>query len=164
MSDDTTPKWRKDFPIQWGADNYVTRREFTKFLVLISGANVVGNSYFVLQKFNQQRRPHPSVLVAKATEIANGHVKLFRYPTESDPAILIRLESGDFVAYTQRCTHLSCPVQFAAATNRLECPCHNGVFDAATGNVLEGPPPRPLPRITLRMSGDEIFAEGVEGT
>ncbi|HZO91079.1 MAG TPA: Rieske 2Fe-2S domain-containing protein [Chthonomonadaceae bacterium] len=164
MSGETTPKWRKDFPIEWGADNYVTRREFTKFLVLISGATFVGNGYFVLQKYREQREPFPSLEVAAVDAIQPGQVKLFRYPTEDDPAMLIRLASGEFVAYKQRCTHLSCPVHYAAQRNRLECPCHNGAFDAATGAVLQGPPPRPLPKITLRIANGKIYAEGVQGS
>ena len=163
MSDNTTPKWRRDFPISWGADNYVTRREFTKFLVLVSGATAVGNGYFVFQK---QRRQAAAPLreIARVDELQPGQVKLFRYPTEDDTALLIRLSTGEYAAYKQRCTHLSCPVHFAAQRNRLECPCHNGAFDAATGAVLEGPPPRPLPRILLRITEGRIFAEGVKGT
>ena len=164
MSDNTTPKWRKDFPIAWGADNYVTRREFTKFLVLVSGAAAVGNGYFVFQKQQRQTQSLPSLEVARVDELQPGQVKLFRYPTKDDTALLIRLASGEFAAYKQRCTHLSCPVHFAAARGRLECPCHNGAFDAATGAVLEGPPPRPLPRIVLRITDGRIFAEGVLGS
>ena len=164
MSDETTPKWREDFPIQWGADHYVTRREFTKFLVLISGATFLGNGYFVLQRTRESREKYASKAIARTDELAAGQVKLFHYPDEDSPALLIRLTNGEYVAYLQRCTHLSCPVHFAAATNRLECPCHNGAFDATTGNVLEGPPPRPLPRILLRTGGEQIFAEGVQGS
>ena len=163
MTHDPMPKWRKDFPIAWGVDNYVTRREFTKFLVLASGATAVGNAYFVFQRQHQSKRG-PSMQIARVAELQPGQVKLFRYPTKDDTALLIRLANGDFVAYKQRCTHLSCPVHFAAQRNRLECPCHNGAFDAATGAVLEGPPPRPLPRIALRIDGDTIYAEGVRAS
>lgn len=163
MSDKTQEKWREDFPIEWGADNYVTRREFTKFLVLVSGATCAGNAYFVAQKFQAQQQTYPKMEVARSDELKNGQVKLFRYPTEDDPALLIRLTEGEYVAFKQRCTHLSCPVHYAAEENHLICPCHHGVFDAATGRVLAGPPPRPLPRITLRIEDGKIFAEGVEG-
>jgi len=164
MSDSTTPKWRKDFPITWGADNYVTRREFTKFLVLASGATAVGNGYFAFRRQQSRGQRLPSVQIALAADLQPGQVKLFRYPTQDDTALLIRLSTGEFAAYKQRCTHLSCPVHFAAQRNRLECPCHNGAFDATTGAVLEGPPPRPLPRIVLRIDEGKIFAEGVQGS
>jgi Rieske Fe-S protein len=161
MAEAETPKWRTDFPIEWEPDNYVTRREFTRFLVMVSGATVVGNGYFVLSKGASVAESAPAVQIAKVDELQLGQVKLFRYPTEDDPAILIRLANGEHVAYLQRCTHLSCPVHFAAARNRLECPCHNGAFDAVTGALLEGPPPRPLPRIKLRIDGADVLAEGL---
>jgi Rieske Fe-S protein len=168
MSDETQngamPKWRKDFPIQWGVDNYITRREFTKFLVMISGATVLGNGYFVLQSFKERHESFPALDIGHVDDLRPGSVKLFRYPDQNDPAMLIRLANGEYVAYRQRCTHLSCPVHYAAAKNRLECPCHNGAFDAKDGTVLEGPPPRPLPRIALEVKDGRIFAKGVVGS
>lgn len=162
MSDADAPKWRKDFPIEWGEDNYVTRREFTKFLVMISGATAFGNGYFVLKKLQSERVvTHPPLAIAGADELQHGAVKLFRYPTENDPALLIRLPGGEHVAYLQRCTHLTCPVMYSSARRRIECPCHNGAFDAATGRVLSGPPPRPLPRIVLRVEKGQVFAVGI---
>lgn len=158
------PKWREDFPIQWGLDNYVTRREFTKFLVMISGATVLGNGYFVLQNFQDRHESFAALDLGDVEDLAPGSVKLFRYPDPNDPAMLIRLVSGEYVAYKQRCTHLSCPVHFAAERNRLECPCHNGAFDATDGKVLEGPPPRPLPKIALEFRAGRIFAIGVIGS
>jgi Rieske Fe-S protein len=159
----TCEKWREDFPSEWAADNYVTRREFTKFLVLTSGATFLGNGYFVLRNAVAAARPQPSgpVPIAAADEMKAGDVKLFRYPTEADPAMLIRLHDGTFVAYRQRCTHLSCPVNFNSDESRLDCPCHNGSFDAATGRVLGGPPPRPLPRIALRVEAGHVYADGL---
>jgi len=164
LSDTTEPKWRTDFPITWDSDNYITRREFTKFLVLTSGATLVGNSYFLLSRKQTEAQATAPLALGHVDDLKPGQVKLFRYPTSNDPALLIRQPNGDYVAYKQRCTHLSCPVTYAAGSNRLECPCHNGVFDAATGAVLEGPPPRPLPRIALRISEGVLFAEKVIGS
>jgi len=159
----TCEKWREDFPTEWAADNYVTRREFTKFLVLTSGATVLGNGYFVLKNALAASRPQPArpLQVAVAGEMKVGDVKLFRYPTEEDPAMLIRLAEDRYVAYRQRCTHLSCPVHFNAAETRLDCPCHNGAFDAATGRVLAGPPPRPLPKIAVMVADGHVYATGL---
>ena len=90
MSEDTTPRWRKDFPIEWGADNYVTRREFTKFLVLASGATLVGNGYFVLRRQEHGEHPYPSREIAREDELRPGQVKLFRYPTPADGPVRAR--------------------------------------------------------------------------
>ena len=155
-------KWREDFPVEWAADNYVTRRDFTRFLILTSGATFLGNGYFVAKNaLTPRAESGPTVKIATTTELPIGGVKLFRYPTEADPAMLIRLAEERFVAFRQRCTHLSCPVHFNAEKTQLDCPCHNGTFDARTGRVLGGPPPRPLPRIALKLENGEIFAAGL---
>jgi Rieske Fe-S protein len=41
---------------------------------------------------------------------------------------------------------------------KFHCPCHEGFFDAYTGDVLAGPPTRPLPIIELRTSGGIVYA------
>lgn len=53
-------------------------------------------------------------------------------------------------ALSATCTHLGCQVRWDAAATRFRCPCHGGVFDAQ-GQVIEGPPPRPLDRIEARV-------------
>lgn len=53
------------------------------------------------------------------------------------------------------CTHLGCQVRWDAASTKFRCPCHGGAFDAQ-GQVVEGPPPRPLDRIEARIEpGDQ---------
>ena len=84
-----------------------------------------------------------------------GEVKLFSYPEPADACIMIRTAADQVVAYSQKCTHLSCAVYYAKEANRLECPCHEGYFSVADGAVLQGPPPRALPRILLRRDGDQ---------
>ncbi len=71
---------------------------------------------------------------------------------------------GKFYAYGQKCTHLSCPVYYAKENDRLECPCHEGGFNVQTGNVLYGPPPRPLDKIEIEERGGEIWAIGREAS
>ena len=53
-------------------------------------------------------------------------------------------------ALSATCTHLGCQVRWDAQTTNFRCPCHGGVFDAG-GNVVAGPPPRPLDRIEARL-------------
>ena len=48
-----------------------------------------------------------------------------------------------------------------AQRRRLECPCHEGYFSVEDGHVIQGPPPRPLPRIELERSGGQLYASGV---
>ena len=58
--------------------------------------------------------------------------------------------------------HLSCAVYYAREHDRLECPCHKGYFSVKNGAVLQGPPPRPLPRVALEQRGEDLLAVALE--
>jgi Rieske Fe-S protein len=84
----------------------------------------------------------------------------FRYPTEHETCVLVRIEEHKLVAFDQACTHLSCPVVPRVAENRFECPCHHGSFDLESGRPTAGPPRRPLTRIRIVLAGDRVLADG----
>jgi nitrite reductase/ring-hydroxylating ferredoxin subunit len=143
-------------------DKYVLRRQFTKFLLLTSFGMLAGNVWIWAKSLFRGPEPsHPAMDIAGASDIPVGGVKLFAYPTPNDTAILVRKPDGSFVAFSQKCTHLSCAVYYSKENNRLECPCHEGYFSIDTGRVLQGPPPRPLPKIELEQRGGRVFAVGV---
>jgi Rieske Fe-S protein len=91
-----------------------------------------------------------------------GETYLFRYPTDADPAVVLRLGETEVVAFSQKCTHLGCVVYFQADEDRWHCPCHEGSFETRTGVVLAGPPPRPLGRIEVEVRDGRIRALGYE--
>jgi nitrite reductase/ring-hydroxylating ferredoxin subunit len=156
------PAWREDFPIDWPQDQYVERRDFVKFLVLTSGALAVGQLWIGLQSmWRKWSGAAPKVRIAGANDIVVGGALAFRYPTEHDPCLLVRVAGAEFVAFSQTCTHLSCAVIPRPEENIFLCPCHEGRFDLRTGVPVAGPPQRPLPRIDLEMRRDGIYAVGV---
>jgi nitrite reductase/ring-hydroxylating ferredoxin subunit len=155
-------RWAEDFPIHWEADLYVTRRELTKFLTLGSGLLVGANVGIAVVGHTAHHGAFPAVRIAAASAIPARGSRLFRYPTDADPCILVRDESGDLHAYSQTCTHLSCAVVHRPEERALFCPCHHGYFSESEGLPLAGPPTRRLPRILLEIRGDEVFAIGVE--
>jgi nitrite reductase/ring-hydroxylating ferredoxin subunit len=158
------PLWRDEFSVFTSDERYVTRRQFAKFLTLASLGMFVGNLW-VLAKAHFAKTPSfPSVEVGEVGEIPVRGIKLFTYPTPNDHCILIRTGEEEYIAYSQRCTHLSCAVYFSAKDDRLECPCHQGFFSARDGSVLQGPPPRPLPQITLERNGSRLLAVGLKGS
>lgn len=157
------PRWRRDFPIDWAEDDYVSRRDLATFIVLTSGAFAVGQAWLAAKAFFGKRKPSPSrTPIAAVNEVAIGDAKTFEYPQGSTPRLLVRTGPRAFVAYDQQCTHLQCPVVPAVAQGKLHCPCHNGWFDLESGRPLSGPPRRPLPRISLEVVDDTVFATGVE--
>jgi nitrite reductase/ring-hydroxylating ferredoxin subunit len=157
------PTWRKDFPVDWPQDHYVARRDFTKFLSLTSLAFVVGQVWIGAQNAWRRRGGRPPVTrIASLSELPVGAVRQFNYPGEHDPCVLVRLAPDRLVAYSQKCTHLSCAVIPRPDKGHIHCPCHEGFFNLETGDVIAGPPPRPLPRILLERRGDDVYATGVE--
>ena len=163
QSDGQQPRWRRDFPIDWPQDHYVARRDFTKFLCLTSFAFVVGQCTIAVQNWRRKRRGEPPIVkIADRQSLAVGEALVFHYPDESEPCLLIRINEDEFVAFSQKCTHLACAVTPEFDAKELFCPCHHGYFDMASGRPLAGPPRRPLPRITLRVRRDGVYATGVE--
>lgn len=162
-SPDAQPKWRRDFPIDMPQDGYQARRDFTKFLVLTSFAFVVGQFWIALQNLWRRRRGQAPVRrIVTQRDLPVGGAVTFRYPTANDPCLLVRLPDATLVAYASQCTHLQCPVLPEVEAGKLHCPCHAGYFALATGEVLAGPPRRPLPRIQLEVRNGSIYAVGVE--
>jgi len=162
-SEDAQPQWRRDFPIDWPQDHYVARRDFTKFLCLTSLAFVVGQFTIAVQNWIRRRRGAPPIMkIAELSQLAVGGVLVFHYPHEAEPCLLLRTDTETLVAYSQKCTHLACAVVPDQQAGRLLCPCHHGYFETSTGRPLAGPPQRPLPRITLRVRGNVVYATGVE--
>ncbi len=156
---------KADFPVDWEGDQYVSRREFFKFVTLASGGLAVGSGALALwAQIPRERRSFDRALVARTGDVPMGGSLQFSYPRPSDLCILMQPEAGRFIAYSRRCTHLSCPVEYQPDQSRLYCPCHNGAFSLDDGHVLQGPPTRPLPRIEIELVSDQIFAKGVSST
>lgn len=160
--DSEQPAWRQDFPIDWPQDQYVERRDFVKFLVLTSGAFAAGQFTIAAQASLNAGDAASEKRIASLDDVAIGGSVIFEYPQQHDICVLVRRGESDLVAYSQKCTHLSCAVIPRPDEGVLHCPCHEGVFDLATGNPIAGPPKRPLPRILLMIRGRDIYAVGIE--
>lgn len=157
------PRWRQDFPIDIPQDQYVSRRDFTRFMVLISFAFFVGQIWILLQNFLRRSRGKPPIKeIARLDAIQIGQSQIFEYPEKHNPCILVRTGEQEFVAFSQKCTHLSCPVIPDLSRAQFRCPCHEGFFEMRTGTPLAGPPRRPLPKIRLQIKGSSVYAVDLE--
>jgi nitrite reductase/ring-hydroxylating ferredoxin subunit len=156
------PLWREEFSIFTADERYVSRRQMTKFLTLTSLSMFAGNLWLLARSmFAKHGAAIPEAAIAKVGEIPVSGVKLFQYAGEQ--CILVRIGESSYVAYSQKCTHLSCAVYYEKDKNRLECPCHEGYFSIQDGSVLQGPPTRPLPKVTLEQRGADLIAVGMSG-
>lgn len=159
---DEKTKWREDFPVDEVKEHYIERREFAKFLLLISGSFVVGQMYIGFQNFlRKNSNQYQLKKIAAIDSIKENEFISFNYPGKGDSCFLIRLTKTKFVAYSNKCTHLMCPVIPKMDEKILYCPCHAGYFDMNNGNPLAGPPPRALARVKLSFRNGDIYAEGM---
>ncbi len=149
------------FPYGWREDDLVSRRELLRFTVYASGALFLASAGLAALSTGKGPAPPGARLVARKMDVAQGEALYFRYPGDEDEAVLLRLPGDRYVAFSQRCTHLSCSVVFQADRARLYCPCHEGAFNPETGDPIAGPPRRRLARILLHEDGDALYAVGV---
>ena len=154
----------------------LTRRDLVKATgVGVSGcmlASVAGAA--ASQATPSSSPPYPELRIAQVNELKVDAPVQFNYPDDSSPAILIRLSQGgapggvgpnnSIVGFSQLCTHKGCPVQYKAERKLLICPCHWSSFDPTkSGQMVIGQASQALPQIRLRVTGNSIFALGVDG-
>jgi Rieske Fe-S protein len=147
----------EEYPIKRNDEAKVTRRNFARFMGLTSIVVFFGNLFsdtLGIFKENSERKP---MAVLMTGELAVGEAKVVRYPTANDSCILIRTREDSWVAYEQRCTHLMCPVHFRPEKSQLFCPCHEGIFDASSGEPVAGPPRRPLTRYDVHVNNGQVW-------
>jgi len=117
--------------------------------VLLSGA---GGAALFASPPTPRRDDVEEVVVGTAAEIRARGSKRFRFGRE--PCVVVA--AGDrFHALSTVCSHLGCLVRWTPGSSQLECPCHRAVFDLE-GNVLEGPPPRPLRTYPVKVDGGRV--------
>lgn len=154
----TEDRWNVEFPFEWDADELVSRRQLLRWSVWASGALFAGTGVLFALGYARRRAAGGAHAIIESSALEPGDVHYFKYPGPEDHAILLRLRDGRLVAYDGTCTHLSCAVYWNAENELLRCPCHEGLFDPASGDVLAGPPPRPLARIPLREDDGILYA------
>ena len=131
------PAWRQDFPIDWPQDLYVERRDFMKFLVLTSAAFTAGP---VVDRrcrtgIGGERAAADSARRVASTTSPSAAAVVFTYPDEHEPCLLVRLTIDEFVAFSQKCTHLSCAVIPRPDRRQLLLSVSRGTLRSADGRA-----------------------------
>lgn len=138
-----------------------TRRTFCTDLLLTSTALVLAPDVTKVVAAQDSMVAYPPRKIEGAELLLPGNSLYFNYPTRNDPAVLLRLSDNEYRAYSRRCSHAGCSVDFDAPSRCLKCPCHRGTFDARLGHVRFGPPRRPLDEIVLEVrAGGHLWAVG----
>lgn len=140
----------------------ISRRSFVEYLIGGSvTVTILGALGSVLAYF---RPPHRSsvgglerVEVGPIQSLQEGKALLFPY--KEDYALIVKTKYG-LRALEAICTHQSCLLKWDEEKQQIVCPCHGAIFDTQ-GNVLEGPPPRPLRTYPIGVVGERIYIGGV---
>jgi Rieske Fe-S protein len=141
-----------------GASDGVSRKGFLDWVL---GTSVGGLLAAVLYPISRYIIPPaiPESAVSSVTipfgagELAPNTGRIFKFGNK--PAIVLKTPGGEIRAFSARCTHLDCTVQYRDDLQQIWCACHNGHFDLNGRNVA-GPPPAPLTAYQVNLRGDQI--------
>ena len=121
---------------------------------------------FVIQPALKKEQSSDWMRLGSASKVTPGIPTLFSLKVqretgwitdEEELMVYAFTEDGrDYAVMSNICTHLACRVRWIEERQEFFCPCHNGVYDKA-GNVLAGPPPRPLDRYEVKIENDDLF-------
>lgn len=133
----------------------MNRRGFLKLLTSILGLSALGAFAYPLFRFLL-----PLAAEVKAKSIMLPQRDLPVNTTKNlmiglTPAIVLNTRDKGFLAFSKVCTHLGCLVKYHPEKQLFICPCHAGIFDLE-GNVVSGPPPKPLEKFAVRVEGGNL--------
>jgi nitrite reductase/ring-hydroxylating ferredoxin subunit len=74
----------------------------------------------------------------------------------ADGVLVLQLKAGEFTGYDAACPHQGITVSPPDSSGVITCHGHNSHFKAADGSVLDGPAPRGLTPVAVKVSGDEV--------
>lgn len=158
-----TDKERPELDVE--PDKQVSRRGFVDWflgstLVGFAGAVIYPVLRYIFPPASGESAVNSVILPLAASDLPPNSGQIFKFGTR--PGIIVRNASGDLRAFSARCTHLDCTVQFRDDLNLIWCACHNGQFDL-NGRVVSGPPPAPLESFDVRVRGDQIVVTRQSG-
>ena len=135
----------------------ISRRAFLGYLLKSGALALFGATLYPILRYLTPPRGAEasvsSVVAAKAGELGSNAAKIFRFGNK--PGILIHTPQDELKAFSAVCTHLNCTVQYDDASSVIWCACHNGKYDL-NGQVISGPPPRPLEAYQVNVRGEDI--------
>jgi Rieske Fe-S protein len=152
----------------------LTRRDFMKTFIgvvggLISAAVAIPAVAYIVGPALKRGQTEEWIALGSASKVEIGTPTLFKAKIErqtgwilntSELTVYVLTEDGrEYLAMSNTCTHLGCRVRWIAEQSLFFCPCHNANF-SKTGEVLAGPPPRPLDRYEIKVENDQLFVKG----
>ncbi|MDR2737299.1 MAG: Rieske (2Fe-2S) protein [Gracilibacteraceae bacterium] len=100
-------------------------------------------------------KPLPPIMAVALSEEMDDNPVEFIY--DGAPAILFK-RGAEYMAFSRKCTHLGCVISWEKGARRFKCPCHGGVFNA-DGEVISGPPKKPLTKLTAWVDNGMVMVQ-----
>lgn len=152
----------------------ISRRDFMAVgTVAIGGLISLGMAIpavaYIIGPALQRRGEQDWILLGSASKVEIGTPTLFKVTVErqtgwildqQELSVYVLTDNGrEYIAMSNICTHLGCRVRWISEQDQFFCPCHNAAFDK-DGEVLNGPPPRPLDRYEVKVEEDQLYILG----
>ena len=143
-------------PVEVPDAGQMTRRNILDTFAIAIAAGTLGTGGILAGFFAEppeaRRESLDEMEAGTLVEVESKGYLLFRFGRE--PCIVVS-SGGKLFALSTVCSHLGCLVRWDPAAKALACPCHRASFDLE-GNVLEGPPPRPLRAFTVTVRDERV--------
>lgn len=138
----------------------VGRRDALKWLIAFSVVSTVSGIVvpiiaYLIPPSNRSGIDTGPIAVGKVEDFPQGTGKVVS--VNDKPVIVVNTKAGGIKAFSAICTHLGCIVFWDTPKNVIHSPCHDGLFNPVTGNVIAGPPPRPLPLYESRIKDGQVY-------
>jgi len=150
------------------------RRDFMGFATwaiggLLGSGLVIPAIIYVAGPALKEQQTQEWIRLGQVSKIELGTPTLFKAKIKRQSGWIVDEEEVSFYVYTEDgrnyialsniCTHLGCRVRWIEQQSEFFCPCHNAIFDKE-GNVVAGPPPRPLDRFQVKVEDGQLFVLG----
>jgi len=140
-------------------ESLLSRRGFFTGLIYGTFTLLMGMFGYPVARFlfHKKKLPLPEAVIVARSEIetiASNSAVYFQYGYL--PCILLKTETGELRAFSAKCTHLNCNIQYQPESKKFYCACHDGYFDEKGTNIA-GPPPAPLLSFTIRQENDTML-------
>ena len=154
--------------------NHVSRRDFIKtttaavggLIGLATAVPVIG--YLFSPALRESKANHwidlgslekyPVGITPSIFEFTQTNVNGWERTSVSYGVYIVREDGNTVQVLSNVCTHLGCRVTWHPDIQHYVSPCHDGHFNL-TGQVVSGPPPRPLDEFITKIENGNLFIQ-----
>jgi cytochrome b6-f complex iron-sulfur subunit len=133
-------------------------KAFFSFLLLALLSVII----YIYPPNNKKRKSIDIYLIDEEELPKKGVKKVFiEYKSEGklvSSKVYLAVNKFGLTAFSPVCTHFGCLVNWDYNKKFFLCPCHAGKYDI-DGNVISGPPPKPLKRLPLKIIDGKVYVE-----